>query len=438
MPTYKEFLDKFLEKVDEVNLYPTQKEIVKSIIDRNQDKINICCYTRYGKTYAVAFGVCLYILLHDNERVKIIASKKKQSNILRDYILGFIVDIEELQHLLPLDVNRVDRLQKKMSKDKIDFTNGTNLQVLTAGGDLMGFGSDLLVIDEACKISQKKYLSEINRMIEGKVVEIGNPLHRENFFWEHYNDDRYKQIHLGYGNGALEEGRHSKEWFEERKVEYRENSRQFKILYKSEFPESSEGALINWSWIQRAIEKEVKFENETKIKYGLDVAGEGTNKNVLTKIKTDGEKYKVLEIWSWESDDTMITAGKVARKINKDEDINIDAMGIGKGVYNRLREQGYNANQVKVGEKTKDDLVLNKKAEYYWNLRTLFEEERISIIDRGRLKKDLAGIKEKYRSDQKLQIEDPGKSPDFSDSLMLACCKEGSEELLIGSYDLTK
>jgi len=417
----------------EINLYPTQEKIAELIINPNKEKIHICCYTRYGKTYSVAFGICLYILLNDDKRIKVIAPKTGQANILRDYIIDFLIEHESFRNLLPLETDKTERLQKQMSKKKIDFTNKCSLEILTAGGDLMGYGSDLLVIDEACKIEDEKYNKEINRMIEGKVVEVGNPLHRQNFFWRHFNNDKYLNIHIGEKQG-IKEGRHSKEYFDEKALELGgKNTREYQILYKSRFPDSSEASLIRWSWIEKAVEKETNIKGKTI--YGLDVAAAGNDLNVLTKIKTNKQTYKIENINNWSCNDTMETVARVTEKIDKQNQVNIDSIGIGKGVADRLKEKGYNINLINVGEKSKDKTMLNKKAEYYWYLRTLFEEQRINIPNHSKLKNQLTALKIEYTSKNKKKIKDPSKSPDYADSLMLACSKEKQEELMISKYD---
>ena len=424
--------DKFVEthakQWFDIKLTKGEIEIASSVLNPEIPKVCISAYTRYGKTFSVAFAVSLYLYYEKNKRVRIVAPKTDQTKILRNFILNFIVN-SPIKEKLPVEVSKEEKLKTEMNKKTVDFTNGNSLKILTAGGDLTGFGSDLLVIDEACKIPDEKYLEEINRMIEGQVVELSNPRHRNNFFFRHWNDDRYKQIHVDWKQG-VEEGRHSKEFFEDKKVEHGEGSRDWQILYESKFPDSVEDSLIKWSWINNAVDRE--FSIDGRIIYGFDVAGAGSDLNVLTKIMTDGEKYKVLSIDSWSNEDTMQTTGKVSSKIDKKSETRIDAIGVGKGVADRLKEQGYNVRLIKVGEKSEMDTMLNKKAQYYWHLRTLFEENRISILDNNDLKKELSGLRVKYRSNDKRQIIDPDKSPDFADSLMLGCFKDVKKNLETG------
>jgi len=85
------------------------------------------------------------------------------------------------------------------------------------------------------------------------------------------------------------------------------------------------------------------------------------------------------------------------------------------------------AEGIKVGESpaTESFRFLNKKAEMYWNMRTLFEEGRISIPKHRTLISQLAKMKYELTSSGKIRIIDPeDKSPDFADSLCLGLYKK--------------
>lgn len=54
------------------------------------------------------------------------------------------------------------------------------------------------------------------------------------------------------------------------------------------------------------------------------------------------------------------------------------------------------------------------------NLRELFEMGDISIHENTDLIRELSSIEKKHTGSGKIKIEDPEKSPDHADSLMLA------------------
>jgi len=161
---------------------------------------------------------------------------------------------------------------------------------------------------------------------------------------------------------------------------------------------------------------------------GFDVARMGNDYSVLINITYD-EKVRVERIDFFSKMELMELCGwsiQLFKKMAPDK-IMVDMIGVGAGVYDRLREQGYPVVGVNVAEAPCRNIedFKNKKAEMYWNLRNLFEKGEIEIPDipnRNKLVAELSKMKYTYDSKGKLQIVDPTeKSPDFADALALAC-----------------
>lgn len=162
---------------------------------------------------------------------------------------------------------------------------------------------------------------------------------------------------------------------------------------------------------------------------GIDIAREGADSSVATVRQGN----RVLRIESWAKTDLMATTGRILVIMEKyavsAPNVNLDAIGIGAGVYDRLREQKIYVNGIIAGGEPIDkEHYVNVRAEMYDNLRKLFEAGDISIPDDQELIAQLSSIRFKIQSDRKLQIvskEDMKKiyhvkSPDKSDSLALA------------------
>ena len=59
----------------------------------------------------------------------------------------------------------------------------------------------------------------------------------------------------------------------------------------------------------------------------------------------------------------------------------IDEIGVGAGVVDRLREQGYSVRGINVARRARHEgLFTNTRAEGYWRLRELFASGQIKII----------------------------------------------------------
>ncbi|MEK9740680.1 MAG: hypothetical protein VW262_05780, partial [Flavobacteriaceae bacterium] len=139
-----------------VEITEGQEQIIRNIIFPSKKRVVISAYTRYGKSYAVSMAVCIYILLNEKKRINLIAPTGDQTQILRNYITGFIIEHEMLRSMVDLALSMdTDRLKKEVSKKRITFKNGCELRVLSAQGSgdrLMGWGGDLIVLDESCLV----------------------------------------------------------------------------------------------------------------------------------------------------------------------------------------------------------------------------------------------------------------------------------------------
>lgn len=162
---------------------------------------------------------------------------------------------------------------------------------------------------------------------------------------------------------------------------------------------------------------------------GVDVARYGNDQTVF--LLRQGNR--VLDIVSWSHQDTTFSAGKVADLIRVHKPIvtNIDSIGIGVGVFDPLRNEGFSVREINVAEKADKDIYVNKRAEYYSLLAKRFEKGEMQIPDNSHLASQLAGIKYTYKG-TKLQIESKEvarrkgiSSPDFADALMLAFIGDG-------------
>jgi phage terminase large subunit len=158
---------------------------------------------------------------------------------------------------------------------------------------------------------------------------------------------------------------------------------------------------------------------------GVDVARFGDDRTVIVIRQME----KILFKFVFNSLDTMEICGQVIKLMKEhqvlDTNINVDVIGIGAGVVDRLREQGIKVNGVNVAESPTDK-------EHYINLRAeLYDDGVKKWLKTADLTDDedwyeLSNIKYKFNSSGKLQIESKDEmkkrglsSPDCADGLML-------------------
>ena len=186
--------------------------------------------------------------------------------------------------------------------------------------------------------------------------------------------------------------------------------------------------LFPYAQLRKAVNREIELSDKDIKWAGGDLAREGDDQSVFT-IR---QGSKVIYTDSWAKTDLMETTGLILTKMERfnldAKNVNLDAVGLGAGVYDRLREQKVYVTAIIAGGEPQDkEHYINSRAEMYDNLRKRFEAGTISIPDDQDLIAQLSSIRFKIASDKKLQIvskEDMKrvyhlKSPDKADSLAL-------------------
>jgi hypothetical protein len=211
---------------------------------------------------------------------------------------------------------------------------------------------------------------------------------------------------------------------------------QSKVLGK--FPKMGDVmSLIPEAWIRAAQERSLP-PNDSENEIGLDVGGGGDSTCGAHRL---GGHVRIR--WEDHNPDTMQTCGLAVsnRKRFGASIVKVDSIGIGRGVADRAKELNEPFIAVNVGETVEGtdiegrdlkDFYLNKRAYYYWNLRTRFEEGTIDIDPHDQeLAKELANLRFKRTSSGKVQIEskiDMKKrgmpSPNRAEAVMLAFANE--------------
>lgn len=213
---------------------------------------------------------------------------------------------------------------------------------------------------------------------------------------------------------------------------------QSKVLGK--FPERSDaGGLIPMSWIRAAQERTLVPAATDDKRLGVDV-GAGGDASVIGELH--GPVFRVRH--EDHNPDTMQTAGNVLAQLRATgaRVANIDDIGIGKGVQDRLNEQKTEAEAageahkfpwwiigINVGLPAWDtEHFVNLRAELYWRLRERFEAGQIDIDPADEdLAGELAELRYRRLSNGKIQIESKEDmkrrkvpSPNRAESMMLA------------------
>ncbi len=326
--------------------------------------------------------------------------------------------------------------------------------------------SVLVVFDEAKIISP-----EIFESIEGAFSGAGEDTGMEayalaistpgecsgTFFSIHRRADGFENwhpIHVTLED-AIAAGRMTRTWVAQMAKLWGVNSALYQRHVLGEFCADDEDAVIPLAWVEaaqerwRAWDRDGRPEIESDHVIGVDVARSGKDKtcfairhgNVITEIRTSTKE------------DTMQTTGRVKALLSADASCTawVDVIGIGAGVYDRLREQGMRVEPFHAGKKTmrrdrsRQFLFGNLRAAAWWSLREQLEppEATLALPLDDELAGDLTTLHYKYTSDGKIQVESKddvrkriGRSTDRGDAVMQSCWPQGGS--MLDAYGLVE
>ena len=171
-----------------------------------------------------------------------------------------------------------------------------------------------------------------------------------------------------------------------------------------------------------------------RVVVGVDVARFGSDRTVVLMRRGD----RVESIRAFSRMDTMSAVGRVmvAVREHRPDAVNVDDIGVGAGVVDRLREQGVRAQGINVAEgPRRDRTCANLRAEGYRLLAGRFRDRRIRIPRDAELISELASLRYRYNSRGRLLMESKesmrkrgAQSPDKADALMLAFLDDDPDE----------
>ena len=239
-------------------------------------------------------------------------------------------------------------------------------------------------------------------------------------------------------------GRVSREWADQRKVQWGDGSAVYQNRVLGEFASSEEEGIIPLAWVEAANKRWYALEDSGEWgefkRAGVDVARSGSNMTVFALRY--GNAIKELRRHSKE--DTMETAGRAAAILKSlGGEAYVDVIGIGAGVVDRLREQKlagipFNASE---GTDLKDRAGIlgftNQRSAGWWTLREMLDPasgEDIALPPADLLTGDLTAPHWRVMSGGRIQVESKdeiqkriGRSTDDGDAVMMAFAQLAEE-----------
>lgn len=424
----------YIEKWFNLKLYPSQKHIADFFFN-NKRKATIKACTRYGKSQTIAVCAIMYAIFFPNKRIGIIAPTNDKTKIIMNYIQTALASCKEMENAVDLDLmelSKLERIKREVSKRKITFKNGSSIEVLSPdikgkGFAAMGRAYDLNIIDETAEIPDEVY-SKIYRMLvendNAKLIEIGNPWHLNHFF-EHHNAEDWEKFTINWQT-AVAEGRMTNEAIEDQRRNITEL--EFEVLYNAEFPQDGAYTIFKMADINKACIKKDLPENVNYL-VGIDVASGGVDFTVIVVIAESNGEFYFVDYKKIDKSDLMAIVEEIRYFIDKypNPKIQVDAIGIGKGVSDRLHQLGYVCYPYIAGNKAieKNRFVM-RKTEDLFGLSDIMRQGRFFNLPANspfvlEMRRELFEV----ARDKLLSHIDPeDKSPDFLDATNICMARE--------------
>jgi len=222
---------------------------------------------------------------------------------------------------------------------------------------------------------------------------------------------------------AIRAGRISREWAQQRKRQWGKKSAVYQNRVLGEFAASDEDSVIPLSWIELANERWYQWQAQGKPGrfwvVGADIGG-GSASGDDTVLASIYEPYNVDELDVYPTGDidtaTMETTGRIKGILDtKGGTAVIDNVGIGLGVYHRLREQGHqNALAFSAGkgtkrrDKTGEFGFADVRSAAWWFTRELLDPESgedVALPPDDQLTGELTAPSYRIQSGAKIKVE---------------------------------
>lgn len=320
-------------------------------------------------------------------------------------------------------------------------TKGAASEREYGAASFQGFHSPnlLLLFDEAPGIEHAIWVSGASLLTgaNNKWVAIGNPTSPSGDFYEACKSPLWKKIviscfdHPNVKTGTIiVPGAVTREWVEERKVEWGVDSPLWQAKVLGQFPTEGENTLVALAWAEACVGLDLGQDGLKRL--GEDIARYGNDMTVLTRVF--GPTVMPQEVYGKKDTSHTIGRTKQLHAVDEYDAIGIDDTGVGGGITDALMEEDMPIEAFNFGASAIEDAKFeNLKAEIYWNLRedikttATTDRKLISLPNDPELINQICSIKFKITRKGKIAIESKDdmkkrglKSPDKADSLAIA------------------
>lgn len=375
-------------------LWSTQREIAQSVVDNRYTGVQSCHDS--GKSFIASRLACWWLDVHPPGEAFVVSSAPTQTQV--EAILWREIGKAHRKGELDGRITYGMVPQWKLGQEIVGY--GRKPQDLSNREEAMAAFQGiharyvLIILDEAGGIP--KWLFDAADALAtneaARVLAIGNPDDPHSHFvsqvmkpgsdWNRIQIDGYETPNFT-GEEVPDDLRElllSQLWVEERKQRWGENSPLFESKVRGRAPEISDNTVFSPSLLKKC--QELELPGTDKGQYGADIAREGEDRSVVARNR--GGVLRTVKVLP--KQDTMATSGELALILRQRGDVpmQVDADGLGAGVFDRLREQGLPVHEFRGGMKPIDtERFINRRAEIFWTLRERMEDDAIDLPPEG-------------------------------------------------------
>ena len=403
-----------------------QSEVMQAVADGNRG-ISIRSGHGVGKTSCLSWLALWWISSHYHAKVVITAPTSAQLHdaLLPEAKSWLKQSAPEFRDMFNVKADRIELI----ADPERNFISARTSRAEQPDA-LQGVHADhvLLIGDEASGIPEQVYEAAGGSMsaLHASMVLAGNPVRSSGYFFDTFHKlaDRWKTFHVS----CEDTSRVSSEYVEECRLRYGEDSNIYRVRVLGEFPKGDDDTVIPLELVSEAVSRDVDPTAFGASVWGLDVARFGSDSSALCKRKGNAVTEPIR---LWRNLDTMQLTGAIKAEYDitdeKPLEIFVDAIGLGAGVADRLRELKLPAYAINVSESPAlGEHYLNLRAELWYKAKSWLEGRDVRLPRDDLLKSELTTVRYNYTSSGRVKIESKSDlkkrgvaSPDSADAFVL-------------------
>ena len=409
-------------------LDPWQRRLLRDF-GKGERRISVRSCHGPGKTATIAWCVLYMLIFRFPQKTVATAPTRGQlfDALFAEVMTWFHKLPGELQDLYE---TKSDRIALKSHPDESFFSARTARRESPEALQGVHSPNVLLLADEASGVAESIFEAAVGSMSgeDATTILTSNPTQGSGLFFasHHHMKDMWRTYHIS----AEDSARVTDDFVLQVARTYGEDSSAYAVRVLGDFPKSDDNTVIPYALVTAAQQRDIVDAPDAAVIWGLDVARFGDDTSVLT------ERTNRILHWQteWKNLDLMALVGRVKSKYDstlpskQPKQINVDSIGIGAGVVDRLRELGLPARGINVAESASmSDSYANLRAEIWWKTREWLEDLQCHLPERFEaLAGELVVPQYDFTSSGKIIVESKKdmkkrghKSPNHADSFIL-------------------